>query len=274
MQSKPDLRYPGFYAFRDWLLGPIREAQLVCESNQYDPKKHLRGLTGLLGGCLCLLLLRFLFIQSEQQNWFPFLEWLGCSQLQQLKDNHLGSLCFWAVGCLFCYALIPALLIRFVLRERLKDYGLRLPRGKETLPLLGLGLAVMAPLVFLASQSLGFLKVYPFYDPHWDGFPGWDFFLWESLYAMQFLALEFFFRGFLIHSTLPVMGAWSIPVMVMPYCMIHFQKPFPEALASIFAGLFLGWLGLKTRSVLPGFALHAGVAWAMDLMALYRKGYW
>jgi len=140
--------------------------------------------------------------------------------------------------------------------------------------LLGLGLAVMAPLVFLASQSLGFLKVYPFYDPHWDGFPGWDFFLWESLYAMQFLALEFFFRGFLIHSTLPVMGAWSIPVMVMPYCMIHFQKPFPEALASIFAGLFLGWLGLKTRSVLPGFALHAGVAWAMDLMALYRKGYW
>lgn len=146
--------------------------------------------------------------------------------------------------------------------------------GKGTLPLVGLGLTVMVPLVWLASQSPGFLKVYPFYDPYRDGFPVWDFLLWESFYALQFLALEFFFRGFLIHATLPVMGAWSIPVMVMPYCMIHFQKPFPEALASIFAGLFLGWLGLKTRSVLPGFALHVGVAWAMDLMALYRKGYW
>ena len=60
--------------------------------------------------------------------------------------------------------------------------------------------------------------------------------------------------------------------MLTPYCMIHFGKPMPEALASIFAGGLLGYLALRTGSFYLGVLLHAGVALTMDLMALYQKG--
>ncbi|HVJ80534.1 MAG TPA: hypothetical protein VNC50_05645 [Planctomycetia bacterium] len=62
-------------------------------------------------------------------------------------------------------------------------------------------------------------------------------------------------------------------MMTLPYCMIHFGKPLLETMASIGAGLILGGLSLKTRSIWLGAALHVYVAWLMDALALYRKGF-
>jgi membrane protease YdiL (CAAX protease family) len=63
----------------------------------------------------------------------------------------------------------------------------------------------------------------------------------------------------------------SIFVMMVPYCMIHFGKPMPETLGAILAGIVLGTLSLKSRSIFLGILIHYSVAIAMDLMALYRK---
>ena len=60
--------------------------------------------------------------------------------------------------------------------------------------------------------------------------------------------------------------------MMVPYCMIHFGKPMPETLAAIAAGIILGFMSLKTRSVWMGAALHVSVALSMDLCALWRSG--
>jgi membrane protease YdiL (CAAX protease family) len=61
--------------------------------------------------------------------------------------------------------------------------------------------------------------------------------------------------------------------MMLPYCMIHFTKPLPEACASIVAGLALGLMSLKTRSIWLGAALHITVALSMDLASLARQGF-
>jgi membrane protease YdiL (CAAX protease family) len=58
--------------------------------------------------------------------------------------------------------------------------------------------------------------------------------------------------------------------MVVPYCMIHFGKPWAEALAAIIAGVVLGTLALKTRSIWSGFLIHVTVAVSMDLAALLQ----
>ena len=60
--------------------------------------------------------------------------------------------------------------------------------------------------------------------------------------------------------------------MVVPYALLHIHKPFPEAMGSIVAGLVLGMLALKTRSIWPGLVVHGGVALAMDWFALLRSG--
>ena len=48
--------------------------------------------------------------------------------------------------------------------------------------------------------------------------------------------------------------------MIVPYCMIHYGKPMPETLGAIVAGLILGTLAMRTRSIWGGVLIHIGVA--------------
>jgi membrane protease YdiL (CAAX protease family) len=131
----------------------------------------------------------------------------------------------------------------------------------------------MLPLVYLMSLTSGFSAKYPFLHIY-DGstYLGWTFVCWELIYFVQFFGLEFFFRGFLLHSLKPSLGPYAIFVMTVPYCMIHFGKPMPETFAAIFAGIFLGWLSFKNGNIWMGLALHCTVALSMDVLALYNKG--
>jgi len=170
------------------------------------------------------------------------------------------------------YLVFPALFIRVVLGERLSDYGLRLKGAFKDYQLYLMMFAVMVPLVIAVSYAPSFQAKYPFYKPK-PGEPLYPhFWQWEFFYLLQFFGLEFFFRGFLVHGTKRRFGYYSIFVMVIPYCMIHFTKPLAEALAAVVAGFILGTLSLKSRSIIPGVLIHYGVAITMDLAALWQKG--
>ncbi len=95
---------------------------------------------------------------------------------------------------------------------------------------------------------------------------------WWVLYWLQFCALEFFFRGFLLNGLVPRLGYASIFAMVLPYNMLHYGKPMPEALAAIVGGIVLGTLALKTRSIWLGASRHISIALTMDLCALGHMG--
>ena len=100
-----------------------------------------------------------------------------------------------------------------------------------------------------------------------------DWMLYEFIYMLQFFAVEFFFRGFCLFRLERFAGLYAIPIMVIPYALIHIYKPFPEALGSIAGGLILGYLAIKTRSIWPGLFVHCGVALGMDTFALMRSGW-
>ena len=59
--------------------------------------------------------------------------------------------------------------------------------------------------------------------------------------------------------------------MVGPYVMIHFPKPYLEACGALVAGVVLGSLSMKTRSIWAGFLVHATVAVLMDFLALDHR---
>jgi membrane protease YdiL (CAAX protease family) len=50
-------------------------------------------------------------------------------------------------------------------------------------------------------------------------------------YALQFVGVEAFFRGYLTFGLAPRFGWLAVPIMTVPYTMIHFAKPMPEAVA-------------------------------------------
>ena len=67
-------------------------------------------------------------------------------------------------------------------------------------------------------------------------------------------------------------GFYAIFAMMVPYCMIHFGKPMPETFAAIIAGIVLGFMSLKTRSIWLGAAIHVAVALGMDFLSLWHNG--
>ena len=188
-------------------------------------------------------------------------------------DNNLYGLIWWVFVSVTFYFFIPAIAVLYVQRRPLSEIGLGLKAESGFAKLLLRCVAIMLPLVFLMSLTAGFSAKYPFLRVY-DGsaYLNSTLLIWEAVYFLQFFGLEFFFRGFLLHSLKPALGIYSIFVMTVPYTMIHFSKPMPETFAAIFAGIFLGWISYKNGTIWLGLILHCTVALSMDILALYNKG--
>jgi membrane protease YdiL (CAAX protease family) len=215
---------------------------------------------------------------SDSHKWLPaVLELLGdptpeqtwASIFRQGPYCRLYSLLYWVFCTGLGYFVVPALVIKFVFKESLSDYGLSVKKGLvRHLPVYAVLYLIVLPFVYMVSFSPSFLRTYPFYEHAGRSF--FDFFAWELAYAYQFFTLEFFFRGFILHGLKHRFGAYAIVIMVVPYCMIHFGKPFPETVGAILAGTVLGALALWTRSIWLGFLIHVSVALTMDVLAVHR----
>ena len=188
-------------------------------------------------------------------------------------NNNLYGLVWWVFVSVTFYFVVPALFVRFVQKRKLSEIGLAFRIESGFVKLFFQCVAIMLPLVYLMSLTSGFAAKYPFLKVYnGDPYLTTTLLIWELVYFLQFFGLEFFFRGFLVHSLKPSLGAYSIIAMTVPYTMIHFQKPMAEAFAAIFAGIFLGWLSLKNGNIWMGLVLHCCVAFSMDILALYNKG--
>lgn len=147
-------------------------------------------------------------------------------------------------------------------------FGLGVRSLPPHLPIYAALPAVMIPVVWFVSQGPAFYEFYPMYNP--ESLRFW--LLFEAVYFLQFFAVEFFFRGLLLFRLERRFGLLAVWIMVVPYALIHIHKPFPEALGSIVAGVVLGTLSIKSRSIWAGVAVHCAVAFAADFFALLHSG--
>ena len=182
----------------------------------------------------------------------------------------LAGLLWWVLCTLVGFALIPLLWIRW---QGLcpRDFGLRRPPLNQHLLVYPAMLAVMLPILLYFSSDARFRETYPFYREaaqHLTWAAGW-----EVAYGMMFIALEFFFRGFLIGALKGRYGWWAVLISTVPYFLIHHRKPLPEMLGSFPAGIILGTLAWRTGSIWGGVLVHLGVAFTMDgVQLLHLKG--
>jgi membrane protease YdiL (CAAX protease family) len=191
----------------------------------------------------------------------------GWINLDRYDELYMRS--WWGLTRIAGYLLPLAVWPLFFRGDRIVDFGLR-TRGFLTHAwIYALCVAVMVPLLFLVSRQPDFADYYPMYKQ--AGRSWLDFAIWEVVYIGQFLTLEIFFRGFLLRA-LRTFGAGAIWAMVVPYCMIHYGKPYLEACAAIIAGVVLGSLAMRTRSIYAGFLVHGTVAILMDVLSLARRG--
>jgi membrane protease YdiL (CAAX protease family) len=182
------------------------------------------------------------------------------------KYADLASFAWWSGWRVLGYLILPMIVVLCMPGERLRDYGWS-PRGFfRHFHLYVAMYLIVLPLVVIMSHTVAFKHIYPFY--RLSNRSQFDFLAWEAMYAAQFLSLEFFFRGFLLQGLKRACGVHAIWVMAVPYCMIHYGKTFAETMAAIVAGVTLGTVAMRTRSIWGGVAIHIGVAITMDLLTV------
>lgn len=142
-------------------------------------------------------------------------------------------------------------------------------------------LLLMLPLIVIASMNADFLGQYP-RAGNWglehfklEVRADWKYFgLFEFIYGLDFISIEFFFRGFLVLAFARYAGPHVILPMAVFYVFIHFGKPLGETISSFFGGTLLGIISYYGRSILGGIIVHMGIAWLMEIGALVSKIDW
>ncbi len=179
---------------------------------------------------------------------------------------------WWAAWHLVLFLAVPMGIVKFGLRQPLSAFGWQVgDAGVYWRLYAGFVLFFIVFLSIFAHFSPSFLHYYPFYKLSHRSWLDW--LAWEGLYMAQFVALEFFFRGFILQGLRVPMGSSAIAVMVVPYTMIHLPKLWPEAMGAILFGVLLGVLAIRSRSILGGLAIHASVALTLDISGVVHTAH-
>ncbi len=210
------------------------------------------------------------FYDDDIRPYLAKLDLRHPAAIKLYKYDELYGFAWWVTSRVLGYVVVPFGVWKAVFRgDSLLDFGLRAKGFFKHAWIYGLFLGVVLPAMWLVSHEPDFGAYYPFYK---NSSRSWyDFLSWEGMYFAQFFALEMFFRGFWLGALRRSFGSGAIFAMAVPYCMIHYGKPYLEANGAIVAGIALGSLSMKTKSIYQGFLVHITVAGLMDWLALWHR---
>ena len=222
----------------------------------------------IVGSMLILSLFWLYGRRTSFRFWFDFYPSWG---------GHKGLLpyYFFVPTSILARVVIPVLLIVFVYKRAVSDFGYRVTgmmRGWWIYAFLTLSVALVV--VFYASTLPAFLRKYPWCKPGIiDGTITVQLLVVYLVASFAFyFSGEAFWRGFILFGTTKELGKNGLFFMIMPYVLGHLGKPIPETLGAVAAGLVLGVLAWHHRSFLLGALSHWVIATTMDVAALYRRG--
>ena len=239
-------------------MNPLRSVGVVvADLAQFLNRKHAR-------------LWFLLFAAVLLQIWFWYVGSPGPSLLA-FRARTLASAVTTIAWSLALLLAAPALLLALVGID-LRHVGLRLGDLRFGIGA-AIGLVVIAvPLMYVGSFDKGLEATYPWAGA-WVGSNLATIVAWALLYALYYIAFEFFYRGFLQRV---VADAWGAPqgvwVQTIAATLIHLGKPMTEVIAALPASLLFGLIALRSRSILASTIIHLAIGLSIDLFVLAHQG--
>jgi len=180
----------------------------------------------------------------------------------------LTSFIYWFFLDTILFFIIPSLIIKFIFHEKLKNYGINLQNINIGLTFTILAILIFIPIIYFLSKSENFVEYFPLMQNAKEDLL--VFIIYEFVFIVFIFAWEFFFRGFMLFGLEKSFGIYSIFIQMIPFVILHNGKPFIETFASIFGGVILGYLALRTRSIFYGFLIHGFILLTLDLFAFLK----
>lgn len=191
------------------------------------------------------------------------MEWQG----QPIAGLH--EYLYWFSSTFVLYFVLPLTVILTLHRRPLRDYGLGIGNWRLGLKATAVSLAVMMPILWIASDAEAFRAMYPHAlgaRDHWDWFV-----LYEAGFLLYFAGWEFLWRGYMQYGLARTVGlVLAIVIQTLPFVLLHHGKPFTETLGSIAAGIGLGFLSAFSRSFWYCVVIHWTVMFSIDLLCTLR----
>jgi membrane protease YdiL (CAAX protease family) len=259
----------------------FRDTWQKLDAEAWQTREQNRGRTDFRPAA-CLVITAVVLTVQEYYGGRQFFQQTLRPELTELNEgswkwlhleqyDELYAYGWWCFSRAAGYVLLPLCAWKVLFpRDSLLDMGLRGRGFLGHLWIYGACLAIVIPVMLIVAHQPDFGSYYPFYKQSSRSI--FDLMVWEAMYWVQFFALELFFRGWMVGALRHSLGSAAIFVMALPYCMIHYGKPYLEAHGAIVAGVVLGSLAMRTRSIYAGFLLHISVAVGMDLLSLYKRG--
>lgn len=189
-------------------------------------------------------------------------------KFQDFSQPYLLEFIYWFVGDFFTFFVIGILVIKLLLKEKVRDYGLQIGDYKTGLKYSSIFLFVMIILIWFVSASPAFAEKYPHLS---DAKSNWNILLiYEFGMLLYMFAWEFIWRGFMLFGLEKKFGYYSVLIQMIPFVILHNGKPFLETFGAIFGGIALGILALRTRSFYYCVLTHIGVMFSIDFISTLR----
>lgn len=184
------------------------------------------------------------------------------------NDRHISAEVYTYLCAFVLLGLIPALVVKWVFRERLADYGVCLGDWRRGIRMF----LCFGPFFLFGSWMAAHMPAYQAMYPIGGIRPvSAGMFAFHALtYFVFYMSWEFHFRGFLQFGLKQPMGTMNaLLVQVIVSCLVHLGKPPGETFGSIFAAVLWGIFALRTRSLLTGLLMHAMLGIVLDALLLY-----
>ena len=187
---------------------------------------------------------------------------------QNDPDVYLYEYLYWFVGDFFTFFLLSVLIIKFILKEDLKNYGLQIGDFKMGLTLAIIFFIVMFPAIWFFSATPDFSAKYPHLlstRNNWS-----KLFIYELGMLAYMISWEFIWRGFMLFGLKEKFGYYSVLIQMIPFVILHNGKPAPETFGAIAGGIALGILAFRTNSIYYCVITHMGIMFSIDLISTLR----
>ena len=182
-------------------------------------------------------------------------------------DDNTHHILFQRLTGICIFGIIPAFLIT-TFGASLADLGISFKIQAESVLWTLLLMAFILPMNYINSKKPSNLAVYPqIRKSFWSG----GLLLVSALsWIIYLLAYEMLFRGFLLFSSLEILGYWpAIALNTGIYSLVHYPKGSKEAFGAVPLGVLLCVLTIKTGNFWIAFFTHVVLALSNEWFSLH-----
>jgi membrane protease YdiL (CAAX protease family) len=243
------------------------------ESTKFNIKKELQELTAIIKMLDKKVIIIFISVAVLQTiSWYytsrMFFKLNFFDALSANPNVYLFEFAYWYIGDFITLFVIPALVIKLVFKEKIRDYGVKTGDFNTGIKLSVLFLLIMIPIIWLVTSQPVFSLAYPLLVQARDS---WKIFILYELGLIFYLfAWEFIWRGFMLFGLKEKFGFYAVVIQMIPFLILHNGKPPIETFGAILGGIALGILAYRTQSIYYCIVTHAGIMLSIDFFSTLR----